>query len=331
MKPRAVLTLVLLIVTLLMPLFVNRFVVNVLSLAFALAILATSIDLAGGYSGLVPLGQAGIMACSGYSLGYAATRLGVGYLGQILFGLLVATVVAALFGLMVMKTSGIQFLMVTLAQGMIVWGLSIRMNHITGGENGIRGINRPPWFDGDFSFFYFSLGLLILALIIKWIISRSPFGLALRALKDSEIRLNMLGYSTEFVKFYSFVLAGTLAGLAGVLFAYYNRLIVPDAAGFAMSGKGVLMVLLGGIGTLIGPVLGAIIVTFIENFLSGYVARWPTILGLIFILAVLFARQGIIRFLESTTLRITRSLTQPVKKLIQKVYNYRGLSNQNHP
>ncbi|MEJ2598873.1 MAG: branched-chain amino acid ABC transporter permease [Anaerolineales bacterium] len=301
MKQRAVLIFALLIVTLLLPLVVNRFIVNVLSLAFALAILATSIDLAGGYSGLVPLGQAGIMACSGYSLGYAATRLGVGYLGQILFGLFIATVVAALFGLMVMRTSGIQFLMVTLAQGMIVWGLSIRMNHITGGENGIRGINRPPWFDGDFSFFYFSLGLLV------------------------------LGYSTEFVKFYSFVLAGALAGLAGVLFAYYNRLIVPDSAGFAMSGKGVLMVLLGGIGTLIGPVLGAVIVTFIENFLSGYVARWPTILGLIFILAVLFARQGIIRLLESTTVRVTRTLIQPVKKLIQKVYKYRGLSNQNHP
>lgn len=292
-----------------LPLAVNPFILNVFALSFAIAVLATSIDLTGGYSGLMSLGQAGIMASSAYGVGIAATRYGLGYPLQILAGLLAAIFVSLLFGVMIMRASGIQYLMVTLAQGMIVWGLSIRMYSLTGGENGIKGIERPPFLDGDIPFFYFSLGVLLLALLIKWLITRSPLGLALRGLKDSAVRLNMIGYNIAFLKFYSFVLSGALAGLAGIILVYYNRLISPPAAGFTMSGKGVLAVLLGGIGTLIGPVLGAVIITYVENFLSGYVARWPTILGLIFVLAVLFARTGIIGALEGITGRITRLVT----------------------
>lgn len=310
MKYRVLLILASLVLISLLPLFFNRFIVNVLSLSFVFAILATSIDLAGGYSGLTPLGQAGIMAASAYGIGYAATRFGFGHAGQIGIGLAAAVFVSVIFGLMVMKTSGVQYLMVTLAQGMIIWGLTLRMYQVTGGENGLRGVERPLWAEGDFAFFYFSLGLLVLALILKWIVVRSPFGLALCGLNTSEARLNMIGFNIEFVKFYGFVLAGFLAGMAGIGFVYYNRMVAPDVAGFSISGKGVLMVLLGGIGTLLGPVIGAVVVTFVENFLSGYVTRWPTVLGFIFILAVLFARQGIIRLVESAVLRMRHSFTK---------------------
>jgi len=167
MKLRGIVILVLLLATIMLPLIVNPFILNVLSLAFALAILATSIDLVGGSSDLVPLGQAGFMACSAYGVGFAATRLGVGYIEQMIIGMTVAIIFAMVFGVMVMRTSGIQYLMVTLALGMVIWGLTLRMYTVTGGENGLRGIERPPLIDGDISFFYFSLGVLILAILIK--------------------------------------------------------------------------------------------------------------------------------------------------------------------
>lgn len=294
MKARFIALILLFIVALALPTFANTFVLNVLSLSFALGILATSINLVGGYSGTIPLGQAGIMACSGYAMGVAATRMELGFVEQMLFGIAVAIVISAIFGVMVMRTSGIQFLMITLAQGMMIWGLSLRMYPVTGGENGLHGIERPPMFDTDTAYFYFALLALVLTLSISALVIRSPFGLALRALKDSESRLNMLGYNPSFIKFFSFVIAGALAGIAGVVFAYYNRFISPESAGFLMSGKAVLMVILGGSGTLLGPVLGAVIIVFIENFLSGYTRRWPSVMGLLFIISVLFARNGIV-------------------------------------
>src|SRR5690606_8525946 len=124
-------------------------------------------------------------------------------------------------------------------------------------------------------------------------IVHSPFGLALRGLKDSESRLQMLGYNITLFKFLAITVAGTFTGVAGVLYGYYNQFISPTAAEFATSGQGVLMAILGGIGTLIGPLVGAFIIVLIENLLSVYIARWPTVMGLIFIAVILFARQGI--------------------------------------
>jgi branched-chain amino acid transport system permease protein len=125
------------------------------------------------------------------------------------------------------------------------------------------------------------------------VITKSPFGLALKGLRDNEARIQMLGYNPAFIKIYAFALSGIFAGLAGILYAYYNRFVSPSTAGFLTSGKAVLMVILGGIGTLAGPVIGAVIITFVENVVSLSTARWPTVLGLLYIVSVLFARDGI--------------------------------------
>lgn len=276
-----------------LPYLISPFLVSIASLALVFALFAMSIDLLAGFGGLVSLGHAGILATAAYGVGYVATH-GGGYTAQILAGLAVGLAASVVFALMAMRTSGVYFLMVTLAQGMIVWGLSIRLYRITGAENGLPGIVRPPAISAYWKYYYFCLVVLLVCGGLMWVVVRSPFGYGLRGIRDSEERIRMLGYNTAFHKFWAFVLSGVFASVAGVLFVYQNEFISPAAAEFLVSGNGVLMVVLGGVGTLAGPVIGAFVIVLIENVLSVYVERWQTVLGLVFIAVILFAPNGLV-------------------------------------
>src|SRR5690606_15703295 len=157
--------------------------------------------------------------------------------------------------LMSMRTTGIYFFMATVAQGLMIWGLTMRFTSLTNGESGIRGVERPALVDKDWQLYYAVAGVLPVAIVAFWLLMRSPFGLVLRALKGSPSRLAMLGYNVAAYKIYAFALAGVFAGAAGVCFVYYNRFISPEASSFLTSGKALLMVILGGSGSLVGPVI----------------------------------------------------------------------------
>ena len=275
------------------PYMFRPFTVSIITLALIFGLYAMSIDLMGGYGGLVTLGHAGIFATGSYGVGYIASRTAGGTGQQILVGLLAGLVITAIFALMAMRVDGTYFLMVTLAQGMIVWGFATRSTKL-GAENGLTGVKRPEMFSAYWKYYYLTLVIVLLCAGIMWVIVRSPFGLSLRGLKDSPTRLQMLGYNPALTKFYVFMLAGFFGTLAGMLYAYYTQFVSPTNAVFATSGKGVLMAILGGIGTLIGPLVGAFIIVFIENIVSVHVERWPTLLGLLFIVTILFARKGLI-------------------------------------
>ncbi|MGH8867468.1 MAG: branched-chain amino acid ABC transporter permease [Actinomycetes bacterium] len=276
-----------------LPYVIDAYLVSIVSLALIFAIFAMSIDLLAGYGGMVSLGHAGILASAAYGTGYVATH-GGGYAAQIGMGLVVGLGTTAVFALTAMRTSRVYFLMATLAMGMIVWGLSIRMYKVTGAENGLRGIVRPPAVEAYWKYYYLCFALLLLSGGLLWVVVRSPFGYGLRAMRDSEERVRMLGYSTTLHKFYAFMLSGLFASVAGVLFVYQNEFISPSDAEFLVSGNGVLMVIVGGVGTLIGPVIGAFVIVMSENILSVYVERWPTVLGLVFIGTILFAQSGFV-------------------------------------
>lgn len=276
------------------PYMVDTFILGTVTLALIYALLAESINLIGGYGGLISLGQAGILATGAYGVGYTATHLHAGYLTQVLVGLVAAVVVSLVFGLMAMRTSGVYFLMITLAQGVIVVGLANSYAPITGAENGLTGVYRPPAVAQDWQFYYVCLATLVICTGVIWVIVSSPFGLALRGLRESESRLRMLGYNPTLLRLYGFLLAGFFAGVAGVLFAYNNQFVSPSAAEFNTSAQAVLMIILGGIGTLSGPVFGAFVIVFAQNVLSIHVDRWPTVMGLVFIVMVLFAREGFV-------------------------------------
>lgn len=275
------------------PLFVRPYLVGLLSLTLIFALLAMSINLLAGWVGLVSVGHAGIMASAGYGVAYIA-RQGGGHGFQIAVGLGVGLLVSLIFGVMAMRTREVYFLMITLAQGMIVWGLTYRMAAITGGENGLRGILRPAAVAPYWNFYYLCVAVFLVCFGLIWLITRSPLGLTLQGLRDSESRAVALGYNPALYKCYAFVISGFFATVAGVLHVYYDQFISPSSAEFLRSGIGVLMVILGGVGTLSGPLVGAAIVTWIENVVSGFVGRWPTVMGLIFIVVVLFARDGLV-------------------------------------
>lgn len=275
------------------PYMLGAFTISVITLALIFGLYAMSIDLMGGFGGLITLGHAGIFATGAYGVGYVAARMGGDVTQQLVVAVVAGLLITAVFALMAMRVSEVYFLMVTLAQGMVVWGFATRSTAL-GAENGLTGLSRPPAVAPYWKYYYLCAAIVAVCGAIMWVIVRSPFGLSLRALKDSPSRLQMLGYNPALTKFYIFMLAGFFGTVSGVLFAYYNQFVSPSNAAFLTSGRGVLMAILGGIGTLVGPLVGAFIIVFIENILSIHVERWPTLLGLVFIFTVMFARQGIV-------------------------------------
>jgi branched-chain amino acid transport system permease protein len=287
-----------------LPYSVGPFVLGTATLALIMALFALSINLIAGYGGLLSMGQAGIMACSAYGVAYAATHGVTSHLTQIVIGMVAAIMISVLFALMAMRTNAVYFLMVTLAQGMIIWGLAHSLEPITGSENGIKGVYRPSWVGEDWQFYYLCLLVLLVCAAAIWVIIRSPFGWALRGLQESHTRVRMLGYDPTFHKFAGIMLSGFFAGVAGILFAYNNEYVSPTVAAFATSADGLLMVILGGIGTMSGPVVGAFIIVFAQNWLSIYAERWITIEGIIFVVMVLFASEGLVGGLSTLWNRV---------------------------
>jgi len=283
----------------LLPSFADNFILRLATLALVSGLFAMSIDVMAGYAGLVTLGQAGILGSAMYGVGYVASKTDGGIALQILVGLVVGMIMAAVFGLMAMRSSGVYFIMITIAQGMIIWGLASLLVNVTGAENGLLGIRRPLTFTTETSFYFLVLGVFLVCSVGLVVVVRSPFGQALKGLRESETRMRMLGHNTAFLKFYMFLVSGFFATIAGILLVYLNEFVSPSDAILGASAIPVLMAILGGIGTLIGPVIGAFVIVFLRNWVSLELERWPTLMGLIFILVVLFARDGLVGSLST--------------------------------
>jgi len=290
---RLILLVAAIVVGLIVPYVVSSFILRTVTLALIYGLFAMSINLL-ARGGLITLGHGAMFGTAAYTVGYVATEMQGGYLEQIGIALVVAMILCAIYGVMAMRTKAGYFIMVTLAQGMIIYGLAYSLQPITGGENGIPGVFRPMWMKATWQYYYVTLIVLVICAMAIFVIARSPFGLALRGLEASETRLEMLGYNPTLHKFYGFMLAGFFGAISGILFVYNNAFVSPSSAAFLTSAYGVLMIILGGIGTMSGPLFGAFVIVFIQNWLSVYVERWPTVLGLIFVGVILFARNGFV-------------------------------------
>lgn len=286
------------VAALLVPSLANTFILGLISLSLVSALFAMSIDLMAGYAGLVTLGHAGVLGSAMYGAGYVAAKTEGGIAQQLLVGFVAGMVAAAIFGVMAMRSTGVYFIMITIAQGMIVWGLASRLANITGAENGLLGIRRPESIADDTAFYFLVLVVFLVAAALLYIVVKSPFGYSLKGLRESETRVRMLGHNSAFLKFYLFLISGFFATIAGLLLVYLNEFVNPTDVILAASALPVLMAILGGIGTLIGPVIGAFIIVFLRNWVSIFVDRWPTLMGSIFILVVLFARDGLVGLLS---------------------------------
>jgi branched-chain amino acid transport system permease protein len=267
--------------------------------ALIYAMLAMSLDLLLGYTGLPSLGHAAYFGIAAYVVAILATERQVGLVGCLVAALLAATLTAALFGLIAIRATGTYFLMITLALGMVVWGLAFRWVSLTKGDNGISGVPRPDWglpwnLNNPLPFFYFVLVVSAVVWLLLGTLVRSPFGMTLKGIRESESRMRALGYNVWLHKYLAFVLAGFFAGCAGMLWSYYNGFVSPVDVQLVTSVEALLMVALGGPGTLAGPALGAAIIVFLKNFVSVYTKRWLLILGAVYIGVILWAPRGVL-------------------------------------
>lgn len=302
---RGLVVAVLLALSCVLPYVIASYYVSLVSLALIAAILASSINMLAGNAGLVSLGHAGIAAASGYGVAWAY-RQGWDLGGQIGMAMLLTAITSVVYGLVSMRTHGISFLMVTLAVGVVVYGVAYRWSSVTGGSNGLPGIRRPAGVAEYWQYYFLVLAAFVVVTLALIVVGRSPFGLTLKGIRDGEARMVSLGYNVPLYKFAAMLISGAVAGLAGMLAVWQSQFISPVAAGFQESAISMIMVALGGIGTVLGPLVGAVVVTFFQQVLSSSFERWSTLLGVVFILSVMFAPQGIVGGVSDLTRRLRR-------------------------
>lgn len=286
----------------------SKYYVNLVAFMMVFGIMAVGLDIVAGYLGLGTLGHAGFMGATAYCAGILSARVGWGFIAVLLASLLFALVLSVMFAFLTTKLNGITFLMVNLALGQCVWGLAYRWSSLTGGDNGLGGIPRPEVFGYRFGtaekFYYFLFFFFVLVVFFLYRLINSPYGLTLHGIRNSPKRMRALGFDVYKHRFIAYILSGTIAGLSGVMLAYYNQYLGPNVAHITTSSKAYLMVLMGGAGTLLGPIFGSALVVFLENFISTMTERWVMILGGLYVLCVMFTPRGIIGLAETINHKI---------------------------
>jgi branched-chain amino acid transport system permease protein len=262
---------------------------------------AAGYNLTFGYTGKLSFGHAAFFGSGAYGCGILISQYSVGWPLAVVFGIVLAGLIALAMGLLAMRTRGIYFAMVTLALAQCVYFLFFHANALTGGDNGLRGVNVNAVNLGllqlnllnPITKYYFMLCFVAVAI---WLIDRllqSPFGAVLEALRENEQRARACGINVERTRLLSLVISGMVCGLAGALNAINLSTVSIDSLSYHTSGQVMMMTLLGGMGTFFGPFLGAGMFLGIEHVVTGFTERWQLIVGMIFIFLVLFFPKGI--------------------------------------
>lgn len=266
-------------------------------LCFALFALAFNLLL--GYGGLLSFGHAAYFGMASYVCAYAAKRLGLPPEISILAGVAVSALLGLVFGALAIRRQGIYFAMITLALAQMVFFFSLQTPKFTGGEDGIQAIPRGRLFglvdlSDDRTLYWVVAAIFMGGLMLIYRIIHSPFGQVCKAIRDNEPRAISLGYRANQYKLAVFVLSATLAGLAGATKAIVFQLASLTDVHWSMSGEVVLMTLVGGLGTVFGPIVGALVIVSMENYLAS-LGAWVTVVqGIVFVLCVLLFREGIV-------------------------------------
>ena len=281
------------------------------------SIYVSSANLLTGYTGLVSLGQAMFWGSAAYVVAILTTRSAVTNFYLISFiGLFAVIVLSSFFGILALRVKRLYFMIVTFAFGHVLWCIAMYpMQRITFGYDGIKDIPRP---DLGFSlstfsaahFYYLVLAVAAVCFFAVHRIIRSPFGHALVGIRDNEHRMVALGYNTFAYKFISYILSAALAGVGGLLFAYFNGYVNPAELHWIWSGDALMIMFIGGVGAFWGPLLGAIVYTGLRYWISSYTMYWFGIEGMLFILVVLFFRGGIAGFIVDLQRKLERGRAQ---------------------
>lgn len=301
LNPRAAIAVVLLLLLALLPLYVEvtgtRFLLTLFTRIVILAIAAVSLNLILGYGGMMSFGHAAYLGIGGYAVGMLAHE-GI-YSGFVQWP--VALAASALFALVVgalsLRTRGVYFIMITLAFAQMAYYIVAGLARY-GGDDGLTIYKRSQFFEpinlsNKTQFYYICLVLLYASIYLVWRMVNSRFGMVIQGSRANDTRMSAIGFPTFRYKLTCFVIAGTLCGLAGALLANHTDFVSPAMMYWTRSGDLIIMVVLGGMGSVVGPVFGAVVLLVLEQALSGITEYWQIILGPLLLLVVLFARGGI--------------------------------------
>jgi branched-chain amino acid transport system permease protein len=286
----------------LLPLAVGEYFVNLASQVLIAVVFASSLNLLAGYGGLTSLGHASFLGLSAYASAWLGSKLGLSHAVTAPAALLFTTVMGMLFGWISLRAAGLGFLMLTLALSQIVWGLGYRLVSVTNGDNGLSGLTRPHPFGWDLdiskNFYWFAL---VVTAVCIWAIKRlveSPFGASLRGTREQPRRMEALGFNVWAIRWTAFVVSSFFAAVAGLLYVYFQKYIHPSVTSVSVSAEALLSVIAGGPGTVWGPALGALVVVLLKNYASAFIERWNLMLGIVFIVIVLFLPRGLVGGVE---------------------------------
>ncbi len=304
--PRGIVATIVVLLCGLMPIIApaigESFYVDVFARTMIWAIAAVSLNLIMGYGGMISFGHAAFFGIGAYTIGILAFHGVTSAWVQWPVALILSALVGLVFGAISLRTKGVYFIMITLALAQMLYFLSVSAQRY-GSDDGLTINDRSDFgigffnLDDDLTLYYLIFAVLLLCVYVSWRIVNSPFGMVVRGAKSNDNRMQALGYPTTRYKLTAFVIAGVMCGMAGVLDANLEEFVSPDALNWPRSGEMIFMVVLGGMGSLFGPVTGAVVFWLLQDFLAnwrGFIGdHWAIIFGPFLILVVLFARGGI--------------------------------------
>jgi len=283
-----------------LPWALARYQLSILTDLLVFGLFAMSLDLIMGYTGMVSFGHAAYFGLGAYGSALVLIHFGQPVPVALLAGALLAGAVALPVGWFSTRATGIYFAMLTLAFAQLLYTVAYKWRDLTGGSDGIAGVPKTTLFWGGPSlaspraFYLLVAACVVLSLVACRALVRSPFGKALQAIRENERRFTSLGRDPRPFKLVVFVIAAVFAGLAGALFAPFRGFASPEVMFWLFSGQGLMMVIMGGIGTLVGPVVGAMVFILIQEVLSSYTEHWMIFTGALFVLMVIFLPGGLV-------------------------------------
>jgi branched-chain amino acid transport system permease protein len=258
-----------------------------------MALFAMSLNLQLGYGGLYSMGHAAFFGTAAYTFGLLTLKCSFYMPVAAISGILMAGVMGAIIGFLCVRLGTTYFVMLTLAFGMIVYTIIYKWYSLTGGENGIVGLVKPDHFSTPVNFYYLVLTLILICLILMRVLVNSPFGKVIQGIRENKERMEFLGINIQKFQLIIFVIGALFAGVAGILYSLLNHGAFPGYAGIGKSTEVIIMCLIGGMGTFIGPAIGALVLVGVGKVASDYMHYWPTLLGVILILCSVAFRGGL--------------------------------------
>ena len=283
-----------LVVLCLVPLVLPRFYVYLLSIILLYGLLAMSNNFPLGFGGIYQLHHAVFYGIGAYGTALVITKSGLSPWLAFLIGPLVAAALSLVMGLICIRLSKLYFGMLQISLGSLVWAIVYRWYSFTGGDDGIHGISVPDIISSYQGAYYFTLIVTGVSLYILYRILKSPYGSALQGIRDNPVRSAMIGVNVKRHQLLALIIAGFFAGVAGTLFVVVDNTVFPDMMFWTLSMEVVIMCLLGGWLTFMGPMLGAAMIVLIRTFVSTYTVYWALVLGIIFMLVIFFLPNGVL-------------------------------------